>query len=83
MEAPANEVVLAEYVYDCFEGNELDKLVRDEEADGTKLERMVKVGLWCIQDEQSVRPPMKKVVLMMEGTVDIPVPPRASYASSM
>ena len=83
MEAPANEVVLAEYVYDCFEGNELDKLVRDEEVDGTKLERMVKVGLWCIQDEQSVRPPMKKVVLMMEGTVDIPVPPRASYASSM
>ena len=83
LKAPTNEAVLAQYVYDCFEGRELDKLVGHEEfVDGTKLERMVKVGLWCIQDEPSVRPLMKKVVLMMEETVDIPAPPSASYASS-
>ncbi|CBI35502.3 unnamed protein product, partial [Vitis vinifera] len=83
MDVSENEVVLVDYVYDCFEARELDKLVRDEEVDGMKLQRMVKVGLWCIQDEPSVRPLMKKVVLMMEGTVDIPAPPRASFASSM
>lgn len=83
MNLSENEVVLVDYVYDCFEARELDKLVRDEEMDGMKLQRMVKVGLWCIQDEPSVRPLMKKVVLMMEGTVDIPAPPRASFASSM
>ncbi|KAH7861604.1 hypothetical protein Vadar_028285 [Vaccinium darrowii] len=54
---------------------ELGKLVgHEEEVDKRKLERMVKVALWCIQDEPSLRPSMKKVLLIMEGTVDIPSP---------
>ncbi|XP_052194296.1 G-type lectin S-receptor-like serine/threonine-protein kinase LECRK3 isoform X2 [Diospyros lotus] len=72
---PEEEAVLEEWVYDCFEAGELGKLIGDEEIDKRKLERMVKVGLWCIQDEPSLRPSMKKVVLMLEGTVDIPTPP--------
>ncbi|KAK7823071.1 g-type lectin s-receptor-like serine/threonine-protein kinase lecrk2 [Quercus suber] len=36
---------------------------------------MVMVGLWCILDEQSLRPLMKKVLLMLEGIVNIPIPP--------
>ena len=28
---------------------------------------MVKVGLWCIQDELPLHPSMKSVVLMLEG----------------
>ncbi|GFY91236.1 receptor-like protein kinase 1 [Actinidia rufa] len=75
---PEEEAVLETWVYDCFEVRELHKLVGDEEVDKKKLERMVKVGLWCIQDEPSLRPSMKKVVLMMEGTVEIPVPPSPS-----
>ncbi|KAH7520803.1 hypothetical protein FEM48_Zijuj08G0184800 [Ziziphus jujuba var. spinosa] len=39
------------------------------------LERMIKVGLWCIQDNPSLRPSMKNVILMLEGTMGIPVPP--------
>ncbi|KAH7861406.1 hypothetical protein Vadar_025731 [Vaccinium darrowii] len=71
-----DEAVLEDWVYDCFEARELGKLVGDEEeVDKKKLERMVKVGLWCIQDEPSLRPSMKKVLLMIEGTVDIPTPP--------
>ncbi|KAK1371573.1 hypothetical protein POM88_037665 [Heracleum sosnowskyi] len=57
------------------ENNELAKLVTDRATNMIKFERMVRVGLWCILDEPSLRPSMKKVLLMLEGTVDIPVPP--------
>ncbi|XP_050249287.1 G-type lectin S-receptor-like serine/threonine-protein kinase LECRK1 [Quercus robur] len=84
MDLQEDEVVLANWVYDCFQAGELDKLVKDEEVDRNKLERMVRVGLWCIQDEPSLRPPIKKVVLMLEGTVDIPAPPGpTSFLSSL
>ena len=68
------EVILEEWVYNCFESSEVCKLVGDEEVDKRQLDRMVKVGLWCILDKQSLRPSMKKVLLMLEGTVDILVP---------
>ena len=48
MDLPEDEVVLANWVYDCFQAGELDKLVKDEEVERNKLERMVRVGLWCI-----------------------------------
>lgn len=72
------EAVLEEWVNQCFENNELDKLIIDVETDKKKFERMVRVGLWCILDEPSLRPSMKKVLLMLEGTVDIPAPPSLS-----
>ncbi|KAL7249373.1 hypothetical protein ACSBR1_011547 [Camellia fascicularis] len=55
------EVVLSGWVYRCFAGKELNKLhvVGDEEVDLKTLENMVKVGLWCIQDEPALRPSMK------------------------
>ncbi|XWS29411.1 hypothetical protein CRYUN_Cryun24cG0027300 [Craigia yunnanensis] len=70
------EAVLEEWVYHCFQAGELQKLVEDaEEVDEKQLERMVRVGLWCILEEPTLRPSMKKVLLMLEGTVEIPVPP--------
>ncbi|KAE7998288.1 hypothetical protein FH972_002847 [Carpinus fangiana] len=69
------EAVLEEWAYHCFEAGELAKLLGNEEVDKKQLERMIKLGLWCIQDEPSLRPSMKKVLLMLEGTVDIPIPP--------
>jgi serine/threonine protein kinase len=73
---PEEESVLDEWVCDCFESGNLTKLVGNEEADKKQVERMVKLGLWCIQDDPSLRPSMKKVLLMLEGTVDIPIPPK-------
>ncbi|XP_022753672.1 G-type lectin S-receptor-like serine/threonine-protein kinase LECRK3 [Durio zibethinus] len=82
-DVPENEAVLAHWVYDCFKADELEKLVQNEEVEKSKLERMVKVGLWCTQDEPSSRPTMKKVILMLEGTVNIPEPPLlSSFVSS-
>ncbi|KAG6660758.1 hypothetical protein CIPAW_03G126800 [Carya illinoinensis] len=80
---PEDIAVLEDWAYHCFEASDLDKLASDldklvgpdDEVDKKQLERMVKLGLWCIQDEPSLRPSMKKVLLMLEGTVDIPTPP--------
>uniref|UniRef100_A0A7N2N296 non-specific serine/threonine protein kinase n=1 Tax=Quercus lobata TaxID=97700 RepID=A0A7N2N296_QUELO len=72
---PEEEAILEEWAYYCFEACELSKLVSDKDVDKKQLERMVKVGLWCVLDEPSLRPSIKKVLLMLEGTVDIPIPP--------
>ncbi|KAF3440228.1 hypothetical protein FNV43_RR18511 [Rhamnella rubrinervis] len=52
---PEEEAVLDEWVYRCFENGEL-ATVGDEEIDMQHFERMIKVGLWCIQYEPSLRP---------------------------
>ncbi|ONI01880.1 hypothetical protein PRUPE_6G164400 [Prunus persica] len=75
---PEEEAILDELACNCFEKGELGKLAGDEEIERRQFERMIKVGLWCIQDEPSLRPSMKKVLLMLEGTVDIPTPPSPS-----
>lgn len=78
------EIVLEEWVYQCFENNELAQLIVDKETEIKQFERMVRVGLWCILDEPSLRPSMKKVLLMLEGTVSIPAPPSpTSYISAI
>ncbi|KAL7249378.1 hypothetical protein ACSBR1_011552 [Camellia fascicularis] len=73
-----DEMFLCTWVYKCFVGGELHKLVvGDEEmrVDLKTLERMVKVGLWCIQDDPGLRPSIKNVIMMLEGTVNIALPP--------
>ncbi|KAG6673962.1 hypothetical protein I3842_15G018000 [Carya illinoinensis] len=77
---PEDEAVLVDWVYNCFKDNEMQKLVPEEVVvlDQQNLERMVRIGLWCIEEDPAVRPSMKKVVQMLEGTVEIiPIPPCA------
>ncbi|KAK2411652.1 G-type lectin S-receptor serine/threonine-protein kinase LECRK1 [Trifolium repens] len=73
----ADEILLSNWVYQCFAAGQLNKLITHDEkdVDWKILERMVKVGLWCVQGHQSQRPAMKNVILMLEGLKDIPVPP--------
>ncbi|KAK2656278.1 hypothetical protein Ddye_009330 [Dipteronia dyeriana] len=79
-----DQVILEDWVYQCFEGGELGRLVGVEEVEPKQLERIIKVALWCILDEPSLRPSMKKVLLMLEGTVDIPTPPNpTSFISTI
>ncbi|KAH9289559.1 hypothetical protein KI387_033676, partial [Taxus chinensis] len=80
LDAPENEILLSAWVYECLQNGALDELVERQKAEGIKiesggLERMVLVGLWCIQEDPSVRPSIRMVVQMLEGTVDIAVPP--------
>lgn len=48
----------------------LEGAVEEEE-----LERALKTGLWCIQDEVVMRPSMGDVLKMLEGSLEINTPP--------
>ncbi|KAF4377011.1 hypothetical protein G4B88_027650 [Cannabis sativa] len=82
------EAILVDFTYECVKANQVRNLVQlndddDEDVEEEELVRMVKIGLWCIEEEPTIRPAMKKVVAMFEGTVDIPLPPGvASYNSA-
>ncbi|GAU50238.1 hypothetical protein TSUD_194730 [Trifolium subterraneum] len=54
---------------------EVNKIIPWEVIDNNVLESMIKVALWCIQDDPFLRPTMKGVVLMLEGVTDIAIPP--------
>uniref|UniRef100_A0A2N9J8L1 Receptor-like serine/threonine-protein kinase n=1 Tax=Fagus sylvatica TaxID=28930 RepID=A0A2N9J8L1_FAGSY len=80
-------MILADWAYDCFKDMKLELLVaNDEEAihDMKRVEKYVMIAIWCIQEDPSIRPTMKKVVQMMEGAVEVSVPPTpSSFISSI
>ncbi|XP_028767308.1 G-type lectin S-receptor-like serine/threonine-protein kinase SD2-5 [Neltuma alba] len=59
----------------------LDPMIDVEENDERSL-TAAKVALWCVQDDMSLRPPMTKVVQMLEGVIPVPEPPSLSTSSS-
>jgi serine/threonine protein kinase len=76
-----HQIVLADWPCDCLKEGKLNLLVEeDEEAmeDMKRVERFVMVAIWCIQEDPSLRPGMKKVVQMLEGSVQVSVPPDPS-----
>ncbi|XP_039163846.1 G-type lectin S-receptor-like serine/threonine-protein kinase LECRK3 [Eucalyptus grandis] len=69
---------LTDWAYDRFMEGRLDALVEgDAQAlrDTEKLKNLVMVAFWCIQEEPSLRPTMRKVTQMLEGAVGVPDPP--------
>ncbi|KNA02650.1 hypothetical protein SOVF_216690 [Spinacia oleracea] len=50
----------------------------DKESVGTAI----KIALWCIQEDMSMRPPMSKVVQMLEGISPVPMPPTSSLSGA-
>lgn len=59
----------------------LDSRLEFDEND-ERIVDAIKVSLWCIQDEMHLRPPMTKVVQMLEGLCAIPHPPISSQFGS-
>ncbi|KAA8549589.1 hypothetical protein F0562_001393 [Nyssa sinensis] len=58
--------ILTDWAYDCYREGTIEALVEgDMEAmnDRTKLERFIMVAIWCIQEDMSLRPTMKKDLL--------------------
>ncbi|GER32066.1 serine/threonine-protein kinase [Striga asiatica] len=55
----------------------IDAKMRVEEED-ERVGIAIKVALWCVQDDMYLRPPMTKVVQMLEGLSQVPPPPTAS-----
>ncbi|XP_050224052.1 G-type lectin S-receptor-like serine/threonine-protein kinase LECRK3 isoform X2 [Mercurialis annua] len=73
-----NPVILADWAYDSYKDGNVHTLVEDEEEavnDIKRVERFVMVAIWCIQDNPSLRPAMNKVIHMLEGAVQVSVPP--------
>jgi serine/threonine protein kinase len=59
-----------------------DRLAKDD-VDEEELKRTLRVGLWCTQDDPDMRPSMRDVVKMLEGTLDVAdVPSPPSYAQT-
>ncbi|KDO56486.1 hypothetical protein CISIN_1g037189mg, partial [Citrus sinensis] len=70
--------ILTDWAFDCYRNGKLDALVGgDMEAmnDVECLEKLVMVSIWCIQEDPSLRPTIKKVLQMLEGVVEVSVPP--------
>ena len=44
------------------------------------LERLVIVAIWCIQEDPSQSPSMKKITQMLKGVIDVFVPPSPSLS---
>ena len=72
------EAILIDWACDCYREHRLDKLVKnDDEArkDMGMVERAVRVAIWCIQGDPSLRLSMGTVILMLEGVNEVHVPP--------
>ncbi|KAF7817253.1 G-type lectin S-receptor-like serine/threonine-protein kinase SD2-5 [Senna tora] len=55
----------------------IDSKMKIDETD-ERVDRAIKVSLWCIQEDMSLRPSMAKVVQMLEGLSAVPKPPTCS-----
>ncbi|XP_059274549.1 G-type lectin S-receptor-like serine/threonine-protein kinase LECRK2 [Lycium ferocissimum] len=76
--ANENEMILAEWACDCYRRNELHLLAGDDEEaieDIMRFEKLLMVAIWCIQENPALRPSMKNVMLMLEGSVEVSIPP--------
>ncbi|KAK9124987.1 hypothetical protein Scep_013833 [Stephania cephalantha] len=72
------EEILTDWAYDCcVEGRLIDLMENDHDAinDMKTLERLVKISLWCLQEDPSRRPNMKEVTLMLQGVDEVHMPP--------
>ncbi|XP_042507649.1 PR5-like receptor kinase [Macadamia integrifolia] len=59
---------------------QLDMVMREEDEEIAK--KMVLVGLWCIQMDPTNRPSIRKVVDMLEGSLEsLPIPPKPVFSS--
>ncbi|KAM0855624.1 hypothetical protein ACQ4PT_049647 [Festuca glaucescens] len=78
-----NEYNISEWAYECVMFGETKKVADDACIEEAELVRMLKVGIWCTQNMPVMRPAMKSVVMMMEGSKEVHQPPRpASFSQS-
>ncbi|XP_058722793.1 G-type lectin S-receptor-like serine/threonine-protein kinase LECRK1 [Vicia villosa] len=78
--------ILIDWAYDCYKTGRIDILLENEyeaDKDMSRFEKFVMISIWCTQEDPSLRPPMKKVLLMLEGIVEVEIPPNPYlYGSS-
>jgi serine/threonine protein kinase len=78
------ECNISEWAYEYVISGDLKKVAAGECVNEVELERMVRVGIWCTQNQPVTRPTMKSVVQMMEGSSEVRrPPPPASFSQSL
>uniref|UniRef100_A0A0D3E1N6 non-specific serine/threonine protein kinase n=1 Tax=Brassica oleracea var. oleracea TaxID=109376 RepID=A0A0D3E1N6_BRAOL len=73
-----DSVILIDWAYYCYQNRRLDDLIQDDlDAidDMEMVERYVKIGIWCIQEEPRMRPNMRHVTQMLDGVAQVHDPP--------
>ncbi|PHT73496.1 hypothetical protein T459_24281 [Capsicum annuum] len=76
--ANENEMILTEWACDCYRRKEFHLLAGDDEEaieDIERFEKLLMVAIWCIQENPALRPSMKEVILTLEGSVEVSIPP--------
>ncbi|CAN6556056.1 unnamed protein product [Malus baccata var. baccata] len=71
------EMVLADWAFNCYDQRKLHLLLENDEEAKDNIKEMAKyvtIALWCIQQDPSLRPTMKDVTHILEGTVEISIP---------
>lgn len=77
-ESEEPDLVLSDWVLSCVVSGKLEMVVRHDPeviSDFKRFERMALVALWCIHPDPILRPSMKKVTQMLEGTLELGIPP--------
>ncbi|XP_057998135.1 G-type lectin S-receptor-like serine/threonine-protein kinase LECRK3 isoform X2 [Hevea brasiliensis] len=77
-ESEEDDLVLSDWVVSCMMKGKLEMVVRHDPevlSDFKRFERMAMVGIWCIHPDPVLRPSMKKVTQMLEGTSEVGIPP--------
>ncbi|XP_059434420.1 LEAF RUST 10 DISEASE-RESISTANCE LOCUS RECEPTOR-LIKE PROTEIN KINASE-like 2.2 [Corylus avellana] len=73
-----SEIFFPHLIYKCLEQDEdlgLEGLINENDQECAK--KMIIVSLWCIQTDPSSRPPISKVINMLEGSLEsLQVPPK-------
>ncbi|CAK8539513.1 unnamed protein product [Lathyrus sativus] len=80
------KTILADWACNCYIEGRIDALVEnDQEAldDIERLEKWIKIAIWCILEHPETRPTMRIVVQMLEGVVQVPNPPSPFSFSSI
>ncbi|KAG8658710.1 G-type lectin S-receptor-like serine/threonine-protein kinase LECRK2 [Manihot esculenta] len=83
-ETEEDDLVLTDWVLNCVRTGRLNVVINNEAEvmeDFKRFERMAMVGLWCVHPDPILRPTMKKVTQMLEGTAEVGVPPLAHALS--
>ncbi|CAI9778588.1 unnamed protein product [Fraxinus pennsylvanica] len=72
-----SEMILADFAYDCYKEGTMHLLVAndDEALNEKRFDKFVMISIWCIQEDPTLRPTMKRVLQLMEGSVEVPIPP--------
>jgi hypothetical protein len=84
-ESEKDDLVLSDWVLSSVMSGKLEMVVGhdpDVLSDFKRFERMALVGLWCIHPDSILRPTMRKVTQMLEGRVEVGIPPLVSDPTS-